>query len=154
MANDVHVVWQDNRNGNDEIYYKRSTDGGVTWDADRRLTNNNFKSNFPSAVAMGKTIIIVWSDLREGNAEIFGLRSVDNGDTWSADIRLTNSPRESLEPKIAMEGAFAFLTWHELSDVATNWEVESRFSTDGGVPGRQKDNSRPKRDFRGIQLFA
>ncbi len=140
MDNDIHVVWQDNRNGNEEIYYKRSTDGGLIWGADRRLTNNNSKSNFPSAVAMGKTIIIVWSDLQEGNAEIFGLRSVDNGDTWSQNIRLTNSPRESLEPKIAMEGAFAFLTWHELTDVATNWEVESRFSTDGGVawtPKRQ-----------------
>ncbi len=140
LANDVHVVWQDNRNGNDEIYYKHSTDGGLSWGADLRMTNNPFKSNFPSAVAMGKTIIIVWSDLREGNAEIFGLRSVDNGDTWSEVIRLTNSPRESLQPKIAMEGAFAFLTWHELHDGFANWEVESRFSTDGGftwTPRRQ-----------------
>ena len=131
-ANDVHVVWQDDRNGNDEIYYKRSTDGGLTWGADLRLTHNSFKSNFPSAAVMGKTIIIVWSDLREGNPEIFGLRSIDNGDTWSDEFRLTNTQRESLNPKIAMEGAFAFLTWHELSDVAGNWEVESRFSTDGG----------------------
>jgi hypothetical protein len=140
LANDVHVVWQDNRNGNDEIYYKRSTDGGLTWGADVRLTNNSFKSSFPSVVTMGKTIIVVWSDLREGNAEIFGLRSVDNGDTWSEDFRLTNSPRESLMPKIAMEGAFAFLTWHELSDVAVNWEVQSCYSTDGGTtwtPQRQ-----------------
>lgn len=140
IDNDVHVVWQDDRNGNDEIYYKRSTDSGQTWDPDRRLTNNPFKSDFPSVVASGKAIIIVWSDLREGNAEIFGLRSIDKGDTWSDDIRLTNTTRESLNPKIAMEGAFAFLTWHELSDIATNWEVESRFSTDGGntwTPRRQ-----------------
>ena len=140
LDNDVHVIWQDNRNGNDEIYYKRSTDGGLTWGADLRMTNNPFKSSFPSAAIMGKTIFIVWSDLREGNAEIYGLRSVDNGDTWSEDIRLTNTPRESLNPKIAMEGAFAFLTWHELSDVAANWEVESCYSTDGGntwTPRRQ-----------------
>ena len=149
MDNDIHVVWQDNRNGNEEIYYKRSTDGGLTWGADRRLTNNNAKSNFPSAVAMGKTIIVVWSDLREGNAEIFGLRSVDNGDTWSADTRLTNSPRESLEPKIAMEGAFAFVTWHELSDVATNWEVESRFSTDGGASWTPKRQLSAEAGFSG-----
>ena len=139
-ANDVHVVWQDNRNANDEIYYKRSTDGGLTWGPDLRLTNNQFKSSFPSAVSMGKTILIVWSDMREGNAEIFGLRSVDNGDTWSEDIRLTNTARESLEPKIAMEGEFAFLTWHELHDGFANWEVESRYSTDAGftwTPRRQ-----------------
>ena len=138
--NDVHVVWQDDRNGNTEIYYKRSTDSGLTWGPDVRLTNNGSASNTPSAAVMGKTIIVVWSDLREGSAEIFGLRSVDSGDTWSEAIRMTNIPRESLNPKIAMEGAFAFLTWHELSDVANNWEVHSRFSTDGGAtwtPRRQ-----------------
>ena len=140
VDNDVHVVWQDNRNGNDEIYYKHSTDGGLTWGTDMRLTQNPAQSNFPSAVATGKTIIIVWSDLRDGNAEIYSLRSVDNGVTWSADTRMTNTTRESLNPKIAMEGAFAFVTWHELSDIATNWEVESRFTTDGGTtwtPRRQ-----------------
>jgi hypothetical protein len=139
-GNDVHVVWQDDRDGNKEIYYKRSTDGGLTWGADVRMTNNSFASNAPSAVAMGKTIIVVWSDLREGNAEIFGLRSVDSGNTWSEVIRFTNSPRESLQPKITMEGAFAFLVWHELHDGFANWEVEGRLSTDGGVtwtPRRQ-----------------
>ncbi len=139
----VHVVWQDDRNGNNgntEIYYKRSTDSGLTWGPDVRLTNNSFQSNTPSATVMGNTIIVVWSDLREGNAEIFSLRSTDNGDTWSDEVRMTNTQRPSLAPKIAMEGAFAFLTWHELSDVALNWEVQSRFSTDGGTtwtPTRQ-----------------
>ena len=27
----VHVVWYDSRDGNNEIYYKRSTDAGVSW---------------------------------------------------------------------------------------------------------------------------
>src|SRR5512140_763659 len=39
-GNTVHTVWKDYRTGNDQIYYKRSTDGGVTWGADTRLTNN------------------------------------------------------------------------------------------------------------------
>ncbi|HEY3387371.1 MAG TPA: hypothetical protein VGK46_12725, partial [Saprospiraceae bacterium] len=139
-SNEVHVVWQDDRTGNDEIYYKRSTNGGLTWDSDLRLTNNQFESSFPSSIVMGKTILVVWSDLREGNAEIFGLRSIDSGNTWSEATRLTNTLRESLQPKITMEGAFAFLTWHEYHDGFANWEVESRYSTDGGftwTPRRQ-----------------
>ncbi len=149
LAASVHVVWQDNRNGNNEIYYKRSKDGGLTWGADLRMTNNPFKSNFPSAVAVGKTIIVVWSDLREGNAEIFALRSVDNGDTWSDEIRLTNTPTESLQPKITMEGAFAFLTWHERHDGAANWEVESRFSTDGGFTWTPRKQLSAEEGFSG-----
>lgn len=35
----VHVVWYDTRDGwASEAYYKRSTDGGITWDADVPLT--------------------------------------------------------------------------------------------------------------------
>ena len=138
--NDVHIVWQDNRHGNEEIYYKRSTDGGQSWEADKRMTNNPQISEAPSAMVVGKTVLIVWSDQKDGNAEIYSLRSADSGETWSGQNRLTNTPRESLQPKISMEGAFAFLTWYELHDGFANWEVESRFSTDGGftwTPSKQ-----------------
>ncbi|WP_337867127.1 hypothetical protein, partial [Ignavibacterium sp.] len=49
----VHVVWRDQRDGNDEIYYKRSTDGGISWGADTRLTNNSAASWMPSAAVSG-----------------------------------------------------------------------------------------------------
>ena len=42
----LHVVWQDVRDGNAEIYYKRSTDAGLSWGIDKRLTNNtNYSYN-------------------------------------------------------------------------------------------------------------
>ena len=32
----VHLVWEDSRNGyNSEVYYRRSTDNGLTWDTER-----------------------------------------------------------------------------------------------------------------------
>lgn len=34
----VHVVWQDDSPGNNEIYYKRSINGGVSWESGKRLT--------------------------------------------------------------------------------------------------------------------
>jgi hypothetical protein len=39
-GNYVHIVWIDKRDGNTEIYYKCSTDGGINWQADVRLTND------------------------------------------------------------------------------------------------------------------
>ena len=44
----VHVVWFDQRDGNYEIYYKKSTDNGANWSADLRLTNDPAESNRPS----------------------------------------------------------------------------------------------------------
>ena len=37
----VHVVWYDYRDGNSEIYYKRSIDGGENWRAEIQLTNEH-----------------------------------------------------------------------------------------------------------------
>ncbi len=47
-ANNIHVVYIDNHTGTDEIYYKKSTDGGTTWNSPQRLTwstNQNFNPN-------------------------------------------------------------------------------------------------------------
>lgn len=38
--NTLHVVWSDKRDGNFEIYYKGSDDGGKSWNDDVRLTND------------------------------------------------------------------------------------------------------------------
>src|SRR3970040_1297733 len=63
-GNVVLVVWYDNRDGNYEIYYKRSTDGGVSWGSDTRLTNNTANSFLPSVAVSGSVVHVVWYDNR------------------------------------------------------------------------------------------
>jgi len=70
----VHVVWQDFRDGDYEIYTKRSTDGGSTWGADTRLTNNSAYSYAPSVAASGSNVHLIWRDNRDGNYEIYTKR--------------------------------------------------------------------------------
>src|ERR1041385_1892199 len=36
----LHLIFFDERDGNRELYYKRSTNGGATWSPDTRLTND------------------------------------------------------------------------------------------------------------------
>jgi hypothetical protein len=38
MNNLVHIVWYDHRTGYYEIFYKRSTDGGINWGNDIKLS--------------------------------------------------------------------------------------------------------------------
>ena len=47
----LHVVWRDKTPGKGEIYYKRSTDGGVTWTANKRLTWNSRWASCPTIAA-------------------------------------------------------------------------------------------------------
>ena len=71
----MHVVWYDNRDGNNEIYYKRSTDAGINWGADTRLTNNTAYSEYPSVAVSGSVVHVVWNDYRDGNSEIYYKRN-------------------------------------------------------------------------------
>jgi hypothetical protein len=130
-GNVVHVVWYDTRDGNGEIYYKRSTDTGVSWGADTRLTNNIFYSMYPSITVSGSVVHIVWSDLRNGNYEIYYKRSTDAGVSWGTDTRLTNNTAFSEYPSVTVSGSVVHLVWRDERD--GNYEIYYKRSTDAGV---------------------
>jgi subtilisin-like proprotein convertase family protein len=127
----VHVVWSDFRDGNYEIYYKRSTDGGSSWGTDIRQTNNSAGSGQPLVSATGPVILIVWSDQRDGNAEIYCKRSVDTGATWGVDLRLTNSALNSFSPSVAISGSIVHLVWTDYRHVFS--EIYYKRSNDTGA---------------------
>lgn len=126
----VHVVWTDDRNGNGEIYYKRSSDRGLTWGTDTRLTYDSYGSRSPSIAKNGFTIHVVWHDGRDGNAEIYYKRSTDNGITWGADTRLSNGASQSWYPSIAVWGSFVHVVCQDERNGLP--EIYYKRSTDGG----------------------
>jgi hypothetical protein len=127
----VHVVWRDTRDGNYEIYYKRSADGGITWDFDARLTSNSAVSYLPSVSASGSVVHVVWYDNRDGNDEIYYKRSADGGITWGSDARLTSDPSVSGYPSVSVSGSVVHVVWRDYRD--GNFEIYYKRSTDGGV---------------------
>ena len=127
----VHVVWQDDRDGNPEIYYKRSTNGGTTWSVDTRLTNQVDFSIGPSVAVSGNIVHVVWQDFRDGNPEIYYKRSTNGGTSWSADMRLTNDPNFRQPASVSASGNFVHIAWMDLRD--GNPEIYYKRSTNDGV---------------------
>ena len=126
-GNAVHVVWYDFRNGNYEIYYKRSTDAGISWAADTRLTNNSAASFSPSVTVSGPVVHVLWNDRRDGNYEIYYKRSTDAGVSWGADTRLTNNIVHSQFSSIAVFGSVVHIVYRENND------IYYKRSTDAGI---------------------
>lgn len=62
----MHVVWDDERDANGEIYYIRSIDGGLNWGDETRLTNDSDDSWMRCITVSGSTVHVVWSDWRDG----------------------------------------------------------------------------------------
>jgi hypothetical protein len=127
----LHVVWYDNRDGNNEIYYKRSSDGGISWDPNLRLTNNPADSYHPSISVSGSIVHVAWCDYRDGNYEIYYKRSTDRGSSWGEDTRLTTANNSSYNPSIAVTGLLVNIIWYDIRD--GNWEIYYKRSTDGGL---------------------
>ena len=126
----IHAAWNDNRDGNYEIYYKRSTDDGVTWGSDTRLTTDNGASQRPSLAVSGNFVHMVWND-RVSNEEIYYKQSTNSGLTWGSGIRLTNDPNLSTYPSIAASSNLVVTAWGENRD--GNYEIYYKRSTDYGI---------------------
>jgi hypothetical protein len=130
-GSNIYVLWKDNSTGNTEIYFKRSTDNGATWDKKKRLSHNAGYSSDPAIAVSGENIHVVWSDDTPGNRDVYYRRSRDNGITWSKQKRLTNNAGDSSLPTVAASGSYIHVTWYD--DTAGNDEIYYKRSTDNGV---------------------
>ncbi len=144
----IYVVWEDHRDGNPEIYYKRSTDSGLNWDADTRLTNDPGNSAVPAITVVGTFVHIAWVDNRNGNAEIYYKRSTNSGATWEAVVRLTNDAAGSYSPVITASGNNVNIAWEDerngnpeiyykrSTNNGSGWEPDFRLTQDPNISER------------------
>ena len=70
----ICVAWQDDRGGTNDVYFKRSLDGGATFSADERVddTGSGTSGQTAPAVAIdGARCWVVWEDTRLGNSDVY-----------------------------------------------------------------------------------
>ena len=76
--------------GWDNLYFRKSYDDGDYWTAEKFLSNVVYqvgvgdRAPINSLTTYGDGILfLTWVDSREGSWDIFGMRSLDGGNTWS-----------------------------------------------------------------------
>jgi hypothetical protein len=130
-ANYVHLVFNDNDPGNQEIYYKRSADFGINWGKTRRLSYSLGASATPTMAVSSSNVHVTWWDNSPGNAEIWYKRSTTNGSSWDGVKRLTINSGDSIGPSVGVSGNYVHIAW--LDFTPGNWEVYHRWSGNNGV---------------------
>ena len=130
----VHVVWYDQRDGNLEVYYKRSTDSGISWSSDTRVSFDSSWSEHPSVAASGAVVHVAWVDSRNGwpNTDIYYKRSTDGGSSWGPENRLTYDPGSSDYLSLAASGMAVHAVWTDDRDGHIG-EIYYKRSTDAGA---------------------
>ena len=130
----VYVVWSDNTPGDSEIFFQKSTTGGVTGRPVKGLTSNTGDSEFPDIAVDGTNVYVVWSDDTPGNHEIFFIRSNDSGEHWSSAQRLTDTAGRSSRPRIAVNGPNIYLVWEDKT--SGNCDIYFQKSINSGAAWR------------------
>jgi hypothetical protein len=138
-GNAVYAAWEDDSPNNWEIYFARSTNNGQTWESPKRLTYNSDEQRRPSISANGDgdTIIVVWEDIRDNDWEIYAKRSLDGGENWGSDTRLTESSGQSRYPNLWFVLHYAHVVWQDYRN--NNWEIYYKKSTNSGEDWDESD---------------
>jgi hypothetical protein len=119
----IYIAWQDNRNGDFDIYFNYSTDGGTTWRAgDIRLDTGDSaganKSENCEISCSGNNVYAVWHDDRNGAWDVYFNCSTDGGARWQTpDVRLDtgDSPGSYLSglAQVASSGNQVYVVWQD-----------------------------------------
>lgn len=117
----VYVIWQDERDGNPDIYLAKSTDGGVTFSASVRVDDTataTTHQTLPSiAIDGSNNLYVVWQDNRNGIIDAYFTKSVDGGVTFEANSRIGDAGSlvaRQMRPDIAVDASGnAFVAWED-----------------------------------------
>ena len=136
----VSVVWEDSRDGANDIYYNVSEDHGNNFGAaDVRLDEGDdagsADSFFPQIAVSGNHVYAVWHDERDGEQrDILFNASDDGGNDWMNEaVRVESDAAgqsDSLNPSISAAEDSVNIVWQD--DRSGGYDVYHRYSDDGG----------------------
>ena len=127
----VYVVWRDNSSGKDQIYFKRSSDMGNSFNTTENLSNTNGSSTDPKITATGNNVYAVWSDDTSGNGDIYFKSSTDNGTSFAFLKNLsTNLNGTEYFPQVESTGNNVYVVWQD--ETPEKGRIRFRASTDNG----------------------
>jgi hypothetical protein len=134
FGDNVYVVWQehDGLGEKTSIFFKASSDGGATFGASVKISDNAAVSSYPKVAAAGNNVAyVVWNveqeDAQNNNDSnttrydggggrtggIFFTKSINNGDSFS-EIRKLNAGEKFGEPQIIASQKDVYIVWSEI----------------------------------------
>jgi hypothetical protein len=142
----VHLVWEDDREKTNQVFYKRSLDDGVTWESDRKLTDlmSQTIEPLPRLVSNGQRIVVLFSNGTGTGEHIFYLASEDRGRGFSESVQLTKGLGYQTNPAASFAGSVLHVVWqnyhlgeshiyYERSlDSGVNWQLSTLLTDTNG----------------------
>ncbi|MCX6285151.1 MAG: T9SS type A sorting domain-containing protein [Bacteroidetes bacterium] len=132
----IHMAWNDNRYNNKmQIFYKHSSDYGITWSPDDTIAP---PFGYGTMVSVDSANVDVpYAGAASGHYQIQIVQSADTGSSWGMNKDLTNDPDTTFYyPYMVRDGSELHLTYVKAyiggqylhsGDGGTNWDVPFTF---------------------------
>ncbi len=141
-ANHIYIAWTDSRNGNNDVFFAKSTDGGLSFSANVRANDVTTNSQAEPDVAVdpvNPTIVhTAWTDTRSAvtGPDIYYANSTDGGLSFNPSVRVNNdaTASEQGEPRIATApNRDVYLAWSDPRTAARGRDIYFSKSSDRGA---------------------
>jgi len=149
LDNKIWVFWTSNRSGNNETFYKVTSDNGASWSTETQVTNDPRSDvSLAATQANDGRIWLVWSrETATSSQDIF--YKTYNGTSWSDETQLTTNTNPDRSPSVvqAKDGKIWVFWSQYMTDTheqicyktfdGSSWSSEAQLTSD------PKDNLNP-----------
>ncbi len=126
-ASTLYTVFSDNRQGRPDVFFRRSSDGGDTWDQAVLLNSLSEGGAFLPNISVGREgriDVAFYQQTRENINDVVWTHSTDGGDTFPRALQLNDAfidrdvgysfeVGDSYGPGVASAPAAAFVVWSD-----------------------------------------
>ncbi|MFZ5854609.1 MAG: S8 family serine peptidase [Chloroflexota bacterium] len=129
----VHVVFGESADAGNTVVYRRSSDGGATFEAAVQLSPRGVEAGYAAVASAGPAVHVAWleGDLVGTGPVAVGYRaSTDGGLTWSAPRLVSSAGGRAGNPALAVDSAgHVLVAWTD----AVSGRIWGAASADGGA---------------------
>lgn len=133
QAGSTILVFRGNNGMDRDMWSLRAAPGVNDFGSNVQVSHTNWMAAIcpmqgPRMAQLGDgTLLATWADPTAGPWQVWTARSVDDGQTWSGDVRVAPGGAEQRSPDLAADGTDVWVTFDESGAFAL------RASTDGGA---------------------
>ena len=102
VGKNISIIWLDDSSEYRDVFFKRSVDGGKTFEKTINLGNIPGGAFDHQIAVMDNFVFVIWEQSPDNNGQIFFKRSVDWGKTFEKTINLGNNTGLSGTPQLSV----------------------------------------------------